>query len=156
GSTEGGVWVWDLAAQARLPEPPPLAGLWDDLGGEEAARAYRAVWTLVDAPGAAVPFLEERLHAAPDAGPRLARLLADLDDDSFAVRERATRALRTLGERAGPALRRALEGHPSPEVRRRVGLLLEEIGPGPDSLRTWRALEALELIGNREALRVLR
>jgi hypothetical protein len=60
---------------------------------------------------------------APDPG-QLERWLADLDSDSFEVRDRAGRELEKLGFAAAPALRKALGGKPSPEVRRRVEGLL--------------------------------
>jgi hypothetical protein len=53
--------------------------------------------------------------------------LAELDDDSFATREAASRGLEKLGAAAKPLLREALKGRPSPEVRRRVGALLAKL-----------------------------
>jgi hypothetical protein len=126
--------VWDVAGLGRgagrraAPLPAPkLAAWWADLAGDDAARAYEAVWAL--AAGDSAPFLKGRLRPVPAAGAeQVARLLADLDSDAFAVRERATRELAKLEEAAEPALRKALAGHPSPEVRRRVTGLLEGLG----------------------------
>ena len=47
-------------------------------------------------------------------------LIAGLDSDLRAVRERSTRELRRLGKTAAPALRNALAGNPSPEARLRI------------------------------------
>jgi hypothetical protein len=64
--------------------------------------------------------------ARPAEGPpggaaagRTARLIAELDDDDFAVREAATEALIRVGPPAETALRKAAES-PSAEVRRRA------------------------------------
>jgi hypothetical protein len=156
------VLVWDVAGLGRgagrraAPLPAPkLAAWWADLAGADAARAYEAVWAL--AAGDSVPFLKERLRPVSPAGSeQVARLLADLDSDEFGVRERATRELAKLEEAAEPALRRALAGHPSPEVRRRVTGLLEGLeGRSPYWLRRLRALEVLELAGTPECRQVL-
>jgi hypothetical protein len=53
--------------------------------------------------------------------------IAALDDDSFASRQTASRELEKLGAAAKPLLREALKRRPSPEVRRRIGALLEKL-----------------------------
>ena len=58
---------------------------------------------------------------------RIPRLLADLDDDEFTVREKASTELAKLGELALPALQKALAAEPSPEVRFRVEALLDKL-----------------------------
>ncbi len=60
---------------------------------------------------------------APDPK-QLERWLADLDDESFEARERASRELEKLGHAAAPALRKALAAKPPPEARRRIEALL--------------------------------
>jgi WD40 repeat protein len=73
----------------------------------------------------------DRAGAAPADPERLARLLAGLNSNSFAAREEATRELERLGEAAETALREALKGRPSAEVRRRAEALLAKLaGPG--------------------------
>jgi HEAT repeat protein len=116
---------------------------------------YDALCALGARPGQALPLLKEQLRpvAAPDER-RLARLLADLDDDAFAVRERTTADLEWLGELAVPALRRTLAGNPSPEVRRRAEAVLRMAeAPGLSSvrLRALRAVLLLEHLGTPEA-----
>jgi hypothetical protein len=66
--------------------------------------------------------------------------------------------LADLEDLAVPALRKALEGEPTPEVRRRAADLLEK-RKGADkalaALRVRRLLEALERSGAKEAIRLL-
>jgi WD40 repeat protein len=57
---------------------------------------------------------------------RLALLIADLDSAKFAVRKKAAQELEKLGEAAIGACRKALDGEPSAEVRRRLKSLLEK------------------------------
>jgi RNA polymerase sigma factor (sigma-70 family) len=165
GSQDTTVLVWDVLnldgdqrPRAELSRKE-LEDLWSDLAGANAARAYRAMRTLVAEAGQAVPFLRQQLRpiAAP-APERLARLIADLDDGEFRVREKATHELEKLGPLAWPALRKTLAGTPSPEVRRRAELLLsrfDNTGSSAESLRAFRAVEVLELLATSEARRLL-
>jgi hypothetical protein len=138
--------------------PQQLQRLWQDLAGADAAAAYRALGALVAAPGQAVPFLAERLRPAKGVTPeRLARLIADLDSDTFKERDRAFRELDRLGEVAERALKKALAAPPSAEAFRRAKVLLEklDVRNSPERLRSLRAVEALEHIGTAEARAVL-
>src|SRR5262249_50779721 len=123
----------------------------------DAARAFDAIWWLASVPNEAVPFLAKRLRPVVAADPqRAARLVADLDSKSFATRKKAAEGLEQMGEGAGAALRQALEGKPAIETRRRVEELLDKLtGLSPERLRIARAIEALEAIGNREAVKLL-
>jgi hypothetical protein len=58
---------------------------------------------------------------------QVGRWIADLDSDSFPVREKATQELERLGRAAAPALRRAKEDRPTPEQLRRIEGLLEKL-----------------------------
>src|SRR5207249_2590739 len=89
---------------------------------------------------------------------KVQRLIADLDDERFAVRRQASVALEKIGEPAAPSLRKALEGEPSIEARRRLEDLLARINsaaPHGEALRSLRAIEALERIGTPAARQVL-
>jgi WD40 repeat protein len=168
-ATGGGnsVLVWDITdARAgrellrnALP-PASLEALWEDLAGEDACPAYAAIGDLAAVHEQAVPFLKARLQPAVAAAtdPQVGRLIADLDDDQFGVRERATRELARLGRLARPALRKALENSSSAEMRRRVEHLLEGLDrqvPPADQLRVLRAVEALERMGTPAAMKLL-
>jgi RNA polymerase sigma factor (sigma-70 family) len=167
GSWDTSALVWDislvLARKGDTPgelDPRQMEALWTALAGDDAARAYGAINSLAAAPGQAVAFLGARLRPVSVVEPRqTTRLLADLDSDDFAVREKAATELEKLGESAEPALRKALETKPSPEVRRRVGVILQKLqkaSPGPQRLRELRALEVLEQIGGTEVRQLLR
>lgn len=111
-------------------------------------------------PEQALPLLRERLKPDPRSTPEdIRRLIADLDSSRFAVREKAGRALATLGTEALPALRQTLEDRPPLEVRRRIELLLIRIEQpvvlDTQQLREVRAVQVLERIGNAEARQLL-
>jgi hypothetical protein len=163
GARDTTALVWDLGRLPPRPLPAPLSEgqllpLWDDLASADAARGWRAIGALAAAAEQAVPFLRERLRRPAAVTPeRLRELIQDLDSVQFAIRERATEELELLGERAEKALREAAARPASPEVRRRVALLLEALrGPGPsaEELRLGRALQALRHSGSIEALRL--
>ena len=79
-----------------------------------------------------------------------------MDNDDFAVRERATRELEGVTELAVPALHAALEKNPSAELRRRAERLLERLTEAPrDQWPVLRAIEVLERAGTPQARRVL-
>jgi hypothetical protein len=159
GSMDTTVLLWDVrrGAPGKRPSTPrELEALWLTLGGADGAQAYDAVLALA-APGPAVPFLRGRLRPVP-APKNVDRLLADLDDDEFEVRQKARAALEALGDAAEPALRKLLAGKPSLEVRRQAEAILRKLHGKPlppEQVRLLRALEALEHAGTPEARRVL-
>jgi RNA polymerase sigma factor (sigma-70 family) len=161
GGTQGAILLWDAR---RLPEakrpasrelsPNELQLEWEALRKEDATRAYKALWTLRNAPGQALPLLKRELRPAKAVDPkRIERLLDDLNGEEFAVREKATEELAMLGVAAQAALRKALEAGPSAEARRRLERLLAKcrVDPVNEHLRTMRMLELLEYIGTPEA-----
>jgi hypothetical protein len=145
-------------AGERMP-PSQLERLWADLLAEDAATAYEAVWALAHAPAQAVPYIAGRIQPEePVDGKRAREWLRQLDDESFVVRERATRELGRLGEGAEPFLREALAGGASAEVTQRAEALLESMSnpvPDADQVRGLRSIEVLERIATPEARAVL-
>lgn len=143
------------------PSREELEGLWVELSSADSVRAYRAIRQLGRAGPRGAAFLKARLKGNKSLEERhIARLIADLDADTFAAREKASAELEKLGIRAQPALRRALQGEASAEVRSRVKRLLERLGssqeslPDPELVRL-RVVEALEANGSPEARQVL-
>ena len=159
GSMDNTALVWDVTGRlgAKPCTPAELEGLWADLSGKDAARAYRALGRLALSPDVALPRLRACLRPAA-AGYRqhLGRLVKDLDDDEFAVREKASEELAKLGADAEWALREALRGRPSAELRRRAErLLARRPALAPERLRELRALELLERLESPEARALL-
>jgi hypothetical protein len=76
-------------------------------------------------PEQGVPTVQERLTHFASTERRVRQLIKDLDDDPFAVREKATQDLRKMGAEAGAFLRHALSLSPSAEVRARAQRLLQ-------------------------------
>jgi hypothetical protein len=164
-SADSTALIWDVARFALPPKPANLdaeqvEALWNDLASEDAGRAFKATVTLGAAPAQTVPWLRKRLKpvATPDAK-RIAELIAQLDSDDFAVRNTAAKELEKLGDLAGPALRKALEGAISIEARRRIETLLGAGKPGHalplEELRRLRAVEVLEQAATADARALL-
>jgi RNA polymerase sigma factor (sigma-70 family) len=158
GLSDSTLLVWDVPkanGPAAKLDADGAAKAWADLASTHAPRAFRARGALASSPAEALPLLKEHLHPARSAdAQRLRRLLADLESEQFAVREKAQRELEELGDLAEPVLRQALEGKPSLEMRRRVQAVLEHLrGPvtQPELLRSLRAVAVLEDIGTPEA-----
>jgi hypothetical protein len=148
------------ARRHRAPLPAQrLQALWNDLGRAAAPQAAEAIWILTAAPKEALPLLQKHLQPVPlvDAA-RVTRLVADLDSQRYEVRQRASEELEKLGDLAEPALRRALEGKPSLEMRQRVEQLVQKLEAPiqePERLRALRAIEVLEQINTAEARQML-
>jgi hypothetical protein len=138
---------------------PSLEGEWADLLSDDGFKVHKAVWALAAAPAQALPLLREYLKPVPAGdAKRIAQLVADLDGDDFDTREKAMAELEKVGEPAEPALRKALDGTPSAEMRIRANRLLEKFAGkfvSPEVLRRERALEVVEHIGGRGARGVL-
>jgi dipeptidyl aminopeptidase/acylaminoacyl peptidase len=166
GSADTTALVWDLA-RLNLPGPLPevartpaqLDALWDHLRGEDAVKARAAVWELVGSGRGGVAFLSGRVRPAPVIDPpEVGRLIAALDADDFATRQKAGDRLAHLGQRAAPLVRQALARKASAEVRRHLEGQLREWGDGRpvgEILAGLRAVEALEHLGTTEARRLL-
>ncbi len=163
GGQDSSILCWDVAGWGRPPSGTLSArearALWEDLAGDDAARAGRAIAALAAAPGEALPLVprDVRPAAALDAK-HLTRLVARLDHDQFEVRQSAMQELEEQGEMAEPILRDTRTGQPSPEVRRRVEELLAKLEAplrASGRLRDLRAVELLERADTPEARRLL-
>jgi hypothetical protein len=162
GSEDTTALVWDLIGKFPQKGSPALDAAWRDLTENDAARAYVSMRRLVASPAEAIPYLRKHLQAVPIVDERrLARLIADLDSNQFGVREKAAKDLEGFGEVAVGACRKALQGQPSAEVRRRLESLIvkqdsEAWNPSPKRLRSMRAVEVLEMAGTPEAQELLK
>jgi RNA polymerase sigma factor (sigma-70 family) len=162
GSQDTTALIWDVAARLRERKPrrldltaAELDALWKGLSEADAARAYRAMGTLISCPDRAIRLVQDRLPPVAVTDPkRLAALLADLESEQFDVREKATQALEGLAASAEAELRRALRGNLSPEAKQRLKQVLDKL-EGADAFQAQRAVEVLERIETEETRRVL-
>jgi RNA polymerase sigma factor (sigma-70 family) len=156
---DGSALIWDVLGRSTgRPATPPTAdqaaGWWGLLAEENAEKAYRAMGEMAAHP-AAVALLREKLKPIKEVeGAKLDALLTRLDAPGFQDREEASRELVLLADAAEPRLRVASRGGSSPEVRRRAKEALDRIEAG--RLRSERAVEVLERIGDAAALKLLR
>ena len=146
----------DPPAKDKL-ESANLSRLWDDLAGETVPAA-KAVARLAAQPEKALALLKEKLRPAevPDRK-KILKLIDDLDDDTFVVRETAMRDLeKTLPPSVG-LLREALATTQSLEIKNRLQRLLEpfEEETSLERLRQRRVLQAIERMNTAEARKLL-
>jgi HEAT repeat protein len=164
GAGDSTILLWDITGRQQggrlrraILTPRELDACWTALADEDAATAYDAVWTLVASAERSLPLLQKHLRpvSRPDAK-IVARLLQDLGNEDFRVRQQATQELSRFGDAIVPDLRRALDGKPALEVRKRVQQLLDEARAWtPERLREHRAIQALEHIDTPRAREVL-
>jgi hypothetical protein len=162
GTKDGRVRLWRFADlvfgsdKPRKIRPQDLDAVWDDLASPNPIAGCRAIVNLVSTADAALRYCKPRLTPTPrfDAD-RVARLVAQLDDDDFAVRESATEELGKYSESVRPVLREAQRGgRLSVEAAGRARRLLERLDgaePSPDRLRETRVVQALEWMATAEA-----
>lgn len=160
---DGSVLVWRVPTGKRDPrpikalEPNAARELWDALAGEDIEKISRAVDDIAAGGPESMRMLKEHLMPLADEGFR--RLVADLEAESYDVRERASDELKTLGRAALPAVRRALNTTVSPEVRTRLEAYLRDADPSEgtavDAIRRLRAIAILARIGSAEAIATL-
>jgi hypothetical protein len=161
GHMDGTILVWDVKVVSGHPEHSPtrpdqrrINEWWSDLAGEDAVRAYLAVWRLAAVPEQTMNWLRDHVEPAQEVpADQLLAAIVDLDSTDFSQREAASKRLTSLADRTGPALRAALKGSLSPEQRRRIEEALASLTvvPPAKTLRDLRAVEILERIGTHEA-----
>jgi WD40 repeat protein len=167
GSKDTTALIWDLAAAAGRPRPSELSPeqlrrCWDDLASGDPARAYRAIWDLAGSPKAAVKLLGERLRPIPATNTKqVAKLIGDLDSESFDVRQQAHADLEELGDLAAAELQKEAAAPRSAETGRQAKELLDKIkadrrNPSGRRLQALRAVEALEAVATPDARDLLR
>jgi RNA polymerase sigma factor (sigma-70 family) len=161
GNRDATILVWDVFGLWTGDSPAvESAALWERLKDSDAERACGAMGRLMRCPEVSVPLLKRHLLArkSPKAA-QIRKWIADLDSDEFRKRQQASDELAKRVAWAEPALKAALAGNPSLEVRQRIGRLLRQAEPAPppaETLRGLRALEVLEHVGSREAREVVR
>jgi WD40 repeat protein len=163
---DSAVLIWDVdkitSAYQRKQldlDPKQLPHLWQTLASPDAAAAWRAMTTLVQAAPQAVPFLKENVApVTPAEIGQVPKLIDDLTSKSFTTREKAMTRLEELGDLSQPLLEDRLTKPASLELQMRTRLVLDRIQKKVQAgayLRPSRAVEVLELIGTPPAREVL-
>jgi WD40 repeat protein len=158
GGSDGTVLLWDLSNLRPVSVAGDDNALWAELAAD-SGRAYSAIAAVADAGDRGVALLRDRLKpvAIPDSK-LVARLLDDLEDARFAVRQKAAADLAALDSRVVDALRQRQKDTKSAEARRVIGDLLAKVNgwlTDPNRLRDVRAVAALERIGTPGARKLL-
>jgi hypothetical protein len=162
-SVDAPALLWDVyGTRSRDPLLPKWTAneapfLWSDLGDTNAEAAFGIMRRLLQNPPAAVALLRQRLRPVEPIGEdRFRKLLAGLDSDEFALRQKAVVELEPLVEVLEHRLREAAMSGRSLEVKRRLESLLAKLDPtAPERRRPARAVEVLEQIGTPEAVQLL-
>ena len=146
--------VWDgWPSQGATRKTPPteaeLRKCWDRLASEDATAAHDAIAALLSTPEVSAAFLARRMGPSLPMQPkRFTQLLADLDDDDFATRQRAEQTLRAAGSALTTQVQQALkQPGQSLEHRRRLQRLQAAWPTDPAMVQRDRALFALEQMG---------
>ncbi len=164
GGAEKDIRFWDVSEwtqakrKAEKLAETDLHQAWAELASDDAAKAHLAIGRLVGAAPQTIPFLQKSLPADSLLSGRIIRWVADLENEDFDIREQTTKELESVGDLAGPALRKALQENRSPEVRTRAERLLDRLQTPEAALRRLqnvRAVSVLEYIGSPEAQKVL-
>ncbi|MEX0700717.1 MAG: WD40 repeat domain-containing protein [Planctomycetales bacterium] len=168
GSFDHTIVVWDLdrtrktfLAKGELDEAA-LEALWHDLAAADPSPAYRAIGTVALNRDAAMAYLDRRVESllVPVRHEHIGRLIAELGDQSYIVRQRATLALGKLREAAKPLLLKTLRTSDSAEVRYRVHRILSDSEETArfsqaDVRRMLRVVHAAGVVGDEASQRVL-
>lgn len=147
-------------APPRVWTAAELEEKWEEVSSQDAAAAYRGFWTLVHAK-ATPEFLADKLKAMQEktGAASVKKWLAELDDDDFAIREKANEKLANALDTAAELLEEELARTKSVEVKFRIKNLLAKrvaVGPGAAGMgQSDRAIRILEFSRTAAAKEVL-
>jgi hypothetical protein len=155
----GGRGIVPVHADTQELKDEQFKAIWGELGDKDSAKGVQACAELYGAKKV-VPFLKENLKAdklkLPQADEKaVAKLIADLDSDSFDTREEAEAALAKLGSGAAAAIEKAIKTAKSAEQKMRLTRLLEKSKDQPELTRARRAIEVLVALRTDEAKKLL-
>jgi hypothetical protein len=168
GRSDNSAIIWDarravLGPQAdNPPDAEAVAASWKQLASSDPQQAFAAIGKLIQVPQQTLELFQAEVDQVTKSVDQenLKRLIRELDDDRFDVREAAHKELLRLRAVADVLLRQALKNNPSAEVEYRISRILETPvteAPLPEDelFRLRRMIYALELIGNDDAQRQL-
>jgi RNA polymerase sigma factor (sigma-70 family) len=161
-AVDGGLMLWAVRQLARVSPITDAAGLeraWAALTNGDGEAVFHAIRSLAEVPQRALPLLRSKVVPVPNPdGEQIKAMLAALDSNDFAQRERATADLAKLGPVVEPALREVRRTTTSAEVRQRIDGLLDRLAgaePTSEEVLGVRAVEIAEWAATPEALKLL-
>jgi hypothetical protein len=158
GGMDTQLLVWDIPPQ-RPPtgegrrKRPEAEALWEALASSDARDAYSAVEDAVAFPELSLALFRARINPVPSIPEaKIARLLNDLDADSFFQRESAKQGMKTIAEAAEAEIYTCLAS-PDPGIDRGEYLakLVKDLERSPRRLRLRRVIGVAEAIGDEPA-----
>jgi hypothetical protein len=169
-SADTTVLIWDMAMKDRPAsvtsartdgafDKGVLQKCGDALGQSDAATGFAAILDFVATPKESLAWINEHVKPATVVDPRrIAKLIEDLNDNQYRVRQSATAELLQIVELVVPAIDKALSAKPTLETLRRLQdtrkRLISPVLKG-EQLRTFRVVEVLERIGTTQARQLL-
>jgi hypothetical protein len=166
GSADTTLVSWDVTGMLKdgaLPAvaltPQDLETLWAEMAADDNPKGNRALWRMVCGGKEAAPYLSKKVFLADPK--KIEQYVKDLNDNKFAIRERATAALGSYGRWIEGVLREASKKPPSDEVRRRLERLLKALEGkaavtlDQERLRARRVIEILEQVATPPARELL-
>ncbi len=158
GGLDTVVLGWDVQPRAAAKET--FADAWVALADADAKTGFSAQGRFLAEPTTAVEWFATRVAPAVPPDPaRVKALIADLDNDDFDTRARATADLKKDWPATAATLREVAVRASSLEARRRAEGIVREMDKAvtpPGALCAVRAAEVLEWIATKEARTVLR
>jgi sugar lactone lactonase YvrE len=161
-------YLWNVATrelgelgEAKRLSDADLKTAWEDLAHSDPVKADAGFRLMASAQHHAFDFLKAHIRAIavpPVDWNRVAKLLGELEDPAYAVRQRASTELARMGEPIKPALEKHLATKLELEGERRLNKLLERLqdpGLDPDRIRCLEAIEILEALHTPAARTIL-
>lgn len=116
-----------LAAPAPSEATQALDSLWADLASADDAKVTLAILKLGATPQQTMAFIKDKLGPVKADAERVAKLIAQLDDNDFTTRQRAADELEYLGKFIQADLEKTLKGNASAETKQRIQQLINKL-----------------------------
>jgi hypothetical protein len=130
--------------------------VWSGISADNLFRRNHCIRVLSAQPELAVQIAQTKLKPVPAAdAERLKKLIAELDDDSADVRDKAQAELQEIGRRFETTIVAALKTAPPGEVRNRLTVVsrkIAEVGPSAELIADIRAVAFLKALNTPAAL----
>jgi hypothetical protein len=132
--------------------------LWEAIGGHDPVAETDAFWKLAAGGDDVANFMRGKLKPADVNKAEFKKLVKQLDGDDFQAREKATEAIKEMGQGIEALLREAIENADSAETKLRLETALKGLAAAPPADPEMRrraiAMKLLKVIGTKEAAKV--